>query len=703
MKVKEILKDCSVWIPNKCYKKKQPKVSYLMPTFQRTKNGYFQKAVDSVLNQTFGDFELIIVDDCSVDGTFDLIKDYMEKDDRISCIRHTFNVGLPAISVYEAYMKSRGDYIAFLFDDNEWESDALEKTYNFMIEKNSKASFGVMRLREGPEDGNWIEIGHKDTNVFDLMYENHIGNGAVIIHKEVLESVGLYDPHLALTRVCDWDLWRRIIHQYDFVATGIFVAYENGYMLSDSLGNSYDRDGWVVAEYCNKYRNDVLLPNCYEEHDIIDFGEYHSRFFIEAIRKYAKRFLNRKWFSNKDVIYNKLCELKFENNNIKRIAVFTTDISASISISFGKITTNDKIVIRFFQNILFHPGELSSIDAVVYVRGYINTRNNKLFSKMGIPIYYYTDDNFIEASKDFNSDVLIREVASLTTAKNLKKFQGVFLASQGLLTYFKEKNLHDNLKLLEPIIDNTQLKGISNVSEKRKEISIAFLGGSFRNTALFDYVLPAIKRVSEKTYVKFYVPENEIEKLMKYYSDNLEVIIIPRSISLELTLAKYKEKKIDIQVHCGENIRNNLYKTENGLLNSVQLGAVFISSNIAPYNLVKNQEEIYLLAENTIDDWYKRLVSLIDVEYRKELYSQAYEYCIHRYNKKRVLKDFESELESLTLENWHNNHPDYSKFYLNLYEKYWQTKHSKLYLNLYKKYRNVRKIFNSVFSTFFRI
>lgn len=108
MTVGEILKDGSTWMPADDYDINKPKVTVVLPTFRWAMNGYFQRAVDSVLAQTFRDLELIIVDNCSIDGTYELMQDYMRTDHRVSCIRHSFNIGLPAISEYEAYLKSSG-------------------------------------------------------------------------------------------------------------------------------------------------------------------------------------------------------------------------------------------------------------------------------------------------------------------------------------------------------------------------------------------------------------------------------------------------------------------------------------------------------------------------------------------------------------------------------------------------------------------
>ena len=103
-------------------------------------------------------------------------------------------------------------------------------------------------------------------------------------------------------------------------------------------------------------------------------------------------------------------------------------------------------------------------------------------------------------------------------------------------------------------------------------------------------------------------------------SSNLCFIKIPFSLSLDLTINRYKQYKPDILIHCGEENSNNEYKTENSLINAVQLGAVLIASNIPPYADKENKEERFVLADSTVNDWYEKLGELIhNIERREKI------------------------------------------------------------------------------------
>lgn len=92
-------------------------VSVVIPTFNRERT--LSRAIDSVINQTYQNWELIIVDDRSSDNTSKLVQEYMQKDKRIKYIKNTFTKG-PAGARNKGVKESKGEFIAFLDSDDEW-------------------------------------------------------------------------------------------------------------------------------------------------------------------------------------------------------------------------------------------------------------------------------------------------------------------------------------------------------------------------------------------------------------------------------------------------------------------------------------------------------------------------------------------------------------------------------------------------------
>lgn len=106
-----------------------PVVSIVIPAHNREL--LVAGAVQSALNQTYQDFEIIIVDDGSTDGTYGVITALAGKDRRIRCMRHTFKSGAQAAR-NRGILEARGDWIAFLDSDDEWLPGKLEKQVNML-------------------------------------------------------------------------------------------------------------------------------------------------------------------------------------------------------------------------------------------------------------------------------------------------------------------------------------------------------------------------------------------------------------------------------------------------------------------------------------------------------------------------------------------------------------------------------------------
>lgn len=120
-------------------------VSIIMPSYNTGK--YIEETINSVLNQTYTNWELIIVDDCSSDNTDEVIKLFL-KDERIVYLKNIKNSGA-AISRNKAIKMANGEYIAFLDSDDVWNKNKLEKQIKFMEENNYYFTYTVYELIDG--------------------------------------------------------------------------------------------------------------------------------------------------------------------------------------------------------------------------------------------------------------------------------------------------------------------------------------------------------------------------------------------------------------------------------------------------------------------------------------------------------------------------------------------------------------------------
>ena len=94
-----------------------PLISILLPTYSRAKDGYLERTIKSILAQTYKNWELVIVDDGSQDGSGQLIERYCKLDKRIRHLRLPANVGLTGKTLARGYLETTGQYLACAFDD----------------------------------------------------------------------------------------------------------------------------------------------------------------------------------------------------------------------------------------------------------------------------------------------------------------------------------------------------------------------------------------------------------------------------------------------------------------------------------------------------------------------------------------------------------------------------------------------------------
>lgn len=132
-------------------------VSIIIPNYNCAR--YIAQTIESVIAQIYQDWEMIIVDDCSTDGSYETAKEYAEKDSRITVYRMEQNSGAAACR-NKAIELSQGDYLAFLDSDDLWLPEKLERQLRFMRENDCDFSF--TEYEHINEDG--IPIDHSKSN-----------------------------------------------------------------------------------------------------------------------------------------------------------------------------------------------------------------------------------------------------------------------------------------------------------------------------------------------------------------------------------------------------------------------------------------------------------------------------------------------------------------------------------------------------------
>ena len=206
-------------------------VSIITPSYNSEK--FISQTIESVINQTYKNWEMIIVDDVSPDDSNDIIEEYEKKDSRIKLIKLEKNSG-PAVARNRAIEEAKGRYIAFLDADDLWMSEKLEKQIAFMDEKKctlSYTSYGTM-----DEDGNDLDriVSAKDSlNYIELLKSNRIGCLTAIYDTQMIGKV--YMPLIKKRQ--DYGLWLKILKKTD-VAYGMDEVLGKYRILKNSVSSN---------------------------------------------------------------------------------------------------------------------------------------------------------------------------------------------------------------------------------------------------------------------------------------------------------------------------------------------------------------------------------------------------------------------------------------------------------------------------------
>ncbi|HUV42511.1 MAG TPA: glycosyltransferase [Patescibacteria group bacterium] len=199
---------------------KKPMVSVIIATYNRAQ--WLKKSIQSILNQTYQDFELIVVDDHSTDETPQVVKSF--KDQRIKYFQQTKTFPIKSQGAAAArnigLKKAKGDLIAFNDDDDLWKKQKLAKQVKALAKADKKTGVVYTRIRRISDKEKKLiptekEVVREGDVHRDLFLENWIvALPAALVKKECFQKAGLFDEDFP--RYQDWELWLRISQDYHF-------------------------------------------------------------------------------------------------------------------------------------------------------------------------------------------------------------------------------------------------------------------------------------------------------------------------------------------------------------------------------------------------------------------------------------------------------------------------------------------------------
>ena len=206
-----------------------------------------RQSIESVIYQTYKNWELIIIDDCSTDSTPAIAKEYAAKDNRIRYYRNETNLKLPR-GLNRGFSLSKGEYLTWTSDDNLFNPNALAVMVDTIIEKEADFVFASCDVID--ENGKVFQTMGIDPNYKQSIIGGNCVGACFMYTRTIYETVGEYNPEMFLVE--DYDYWLRIFAEFDvFGITQVLYKYR---MHAESLTNTKKE---LISAACEK----MLLSN----------------------------------------------------------------------------------------------------------------------------------------------------------------------------------------------------------------------------------------------------------------------------------------------------------------------------------------------------------------------------------------------------------------------------------------------------------
>jgi hypothetical protein len=448
----------------------------------------------------------------------------------------------------------------------------------------------------------------------------------------IIENVGFYDPHIGMARICDWDLWSRVSERYELKHVDVAVGLEDGPVSGDNLGSTYTLDSAAADEWMRLERNEKLRPNNFDEYDVFALdprlGQSTLTVFDRIARKHA---LPRN-------LRPPAAPVVTEDPD-GYILVVGLEYNASIALCFDMLPPG---IARRLRLLSCTGGlgyeELARATCVIFAR-YIGAYSVWIDAAraMGIPMYFYLDDNLMLMQLENEIKVEGEDFSPGLFAEALKMFEGVFLTSPNLVSYFRDNLLHENLYYCPVAVwDQRPLNPDYRIKNRSDEKVIVCVGGNHRSKGLRNIVFPAIRRLAENGHlIHFVIVAGALGDLStRDFPDELRITEMPYDSGYLFALRRFCRYSPNILVHPPSDTTNNAYKTLNALVTAKLLDSVLVAPSTEPYLQVQD-EDVAVLVENAEKPkaWLDALTRILNEQTTvAHLKARSSEFCQKRFS-----------------------------------------------------------------------
>ena len=252
------------------------KFSVIIPTYNRA--DLIKDTIKSVQNQTFKDWECIVVDDGSSDNTKEVVHEIIKFDDRIKYVYQ--NNAERSAARNNGIRNSLGEYICFLDSDDHFLKDHLETLNSFLEKQNDSVCLVINQaINVSNESKEYTTLTQPGPNPIEFLYLNPVSPSRVCIHHEILEQVQ-FDEDIVIVE--DVILWMKIAEKYP-----IYISNHTGVIYNVHEGNSVNRKGTgAIVKYNGVIIAKNRYPDVFNKISKKNYNEWTSRILTNVAYHY---------------------------------------------------------------------------------------------------------------------------------------------------------------------------------------------------------------------------------------------------------------------------------------------------------------------------------------------------------------------------------------------------------------------------------
>lgn len=285
--------------------------SIIVPVYNVEKE--IKKCLDSIKNQTYGDFEVLCVDDCGKDSSMDIVREYAQKDNRFKILTHEHNRGVSAAR-NTGLDNASGEYTMFVDSDDWLETNALEIIKNnFDKSKSEVIVFNIYNCYpDGKKEINDTTNFKKSNQTQVLLTENNLNTFIGVVWNRAYKTSLINDNHIRFPE-------GMIIEDSDFTFK-ISMHIKSVFIIEDVLYNYLrNREGSYTTEDAvnNRIKDEItVISNCWRYAKSLGRERYYRKYFLKLIGTTTKKILGithkRRYILER--IRDLLVEMNFPND-----------------------------------------------------------------------------------------------------------------------------------------------------------------------------------------------------------------------------------------------------------------------------------------------------------------------------------------------------------------------------------------------------